>query len=85
MAGASSVAGATRPAAASTGPAVARGAGELVVVVGAGMAGLAAAAKLQRAGFAVTVLEARPRIGGRIHTWRRWPEPVDLGASWIHG
>ncbi|MGA8247598.1 MAG: NAD(P)/FAD-dependent oxidoreductase, partial [Nocardioides sp.] len=34
----------------------------------------------------VRVLEARPRIGGRIHTWRGWPgSPLDLGASWIHG
>lgn len=63
----------------------ARGAGGRVVVVGAGVAGLAAAARLQRAGFTVTVVEARQRIGGRIHTWRGWPEPVDLGASWIHG
>lgn len=56
-----------------------------VVVVGAGMAGLAAARQLRSAGVAVTVIEARNRIGGRIHTVRSWPRPVDLGASWIHG
>jgi monoamine oxidase len=57
-----------------------------VVVVGAGIAGLGAAVALRNAGFEVIVVEARNRIGGRIHTSMRWPDlPVDLGASWIHG
>ncbi|MBQ0961187.1 FAD-dependent oxidoreductase [Ideonella sp. 4Y11] len=57
-----------------------------VLVIGAGMAGLIAARRLHDAGVAVTVLEARERIGGRIHTSRLWPDlTVDLGASWIHG
>lgn len=56
-----------------------------IIVVGAGIAGLAAAHELQRAGHAVEVLEARERIGGRIHTSRLWTDaPMDLGASWIH-
>ena len=57
-----------------------------VVVVGAGVAGLAAARALRASGVDVVVLEARDRIGGRVRTSRQWPDlPVDLGASWIHG
>lgn len=56
-----------------------------VLVIGAGIAGLAAARELQEQGFQVTVLEGRDRIGGRIHTSRTLGFPVDLGASWIHG
>jgi monoamine oxidase len=57
-----------------------------VLVLGAGMAGLGAAARLAKGGAAVTVIEARDRIGGRTHTSHLWPDlPVDMGASWIHG
>jgi monoamine oxidase len=57
-----------------------------VLVLGAGMAGLGAARLLRDAGARVTVIEARDRIGGRIHTSHLWPDlPVDMGASWIHG
>ena len=68
-------------------PAVASGGdGGTVVVVGAGMAGIVAAEQLRLGGYDVRVLEARHRLGGRIHTWRGWPgAPLDLGASWIHG
>lgn len=56
------------------------------IVIGAGMAGLAAANALLRVGHEVVVLEARDRIGGRIWTSTQWPEaPLDLGATWIHG
>ncbi len=41
-----------------------------VTIIGAGMAGLAAAYNLLRAGWHVTVLEARDRVGGRVHTMR---------------
>jgi monoamine oxidase len=56
-----------------------------VVVIGAGMAGLAAAATLVKRGLVVTVLEARNRIGGRMRTDRSLGCAVDLGASWVHG
>ena len=57
---------------------------ERVVVVGAGIAGLAAASRLRRAGIECLVLEARDRIGGRLHTIDLAGVPVDLGGSWIH-
>jgi monoamine oxidase len=58
-----------------------------VLVVGAGVAGLSAAFRLTRAGLTVTVVEARDRIGGRLHTLRdpRAPVPVELGAEFVHG
>ncbi len=56
-----------------------------VIVVGSGAAGLAAAGRLADAGVAVAVVEARDRIGGRVHTDTTLGTPVDLGASWIHG
>jgi monoamine oxidase len=56
-----------------------------IVVIGAGLAGLAAAKELAAQGNDVIVIEARDRIGGRIHTITKWPTmPIDLGASWIH-
>lgn len=57
---------------------------EQVVVVGAGIAGLAAANALAHAGVPAVVLEGRDRIGGRLHTADVGGSPVDLGGSWIH-
>lgn len=59
---------------------------ERVLVIGAGLAGLAAASQLQDEGYEVLVVEARDRIGGRVWTSKLWSHlPLDLGASWIHG
>lgn len=56
-----------------------------VLVIGAGIAGLAAARELRSRGFTVTVLEARDRVGGRVWTDRSLGVPVDMGAAWIEG
>ena len=56
-----------------------------ILVIGAGIAGLAAARELQAKGHTVMVLEARDRIGGRLWTNSVLGVPLDLGASWIHG
>ena len=47
------------------------GAGRRVVILGAGIAGLVSAWELRKAGFEVTVLEARGRPGGRVWTVRK--------------
>jgi monoamine oxidase len=57
-----------------------------VVIIGAGLSGLAAARDLQQNQYDVVVIEARDRIGGRVWTSEKWADAVlDLGASWIHG
>ncbi|MDS3862008.1 NAD(P)/FAD-dependent oxidoreductase [Thermosynechococcaceae cyanobacterium BACA0444] len=57
-----------------------------VIVIGAGVAGLAAAQKLHQAGQQVLVLEARHRPGGRVWTDTDWlGVPIENGAEFIHG
>lgn len=56
-----------------------------VIVIGAGIAGLAAANQLQQKHFHVLVLEARNRVGGRIWTDYSNGEVIELGAHWIQG
>lgn len=57
----------------------------LVLVVGAGMAGLTAGRVLHDAGVEVVVLEARSRLGGRTVTAEIGGADIDLGAAWYHG
>ncbi|MFF3217099.1 flavin monoamine oxidase family protein [Streptomyces sp. NPDC002886] len=58
-----------------------------VVVIGAGVAGLACAQRLAQAGVDALVLEARPRIGGRVRTFRPADggPALELGAQVVHG
>jgi polyamine oxidase len=57
---------------------------ERIIVIGAGIAGITAAKKLQAQGYRVIILEGRDRIGGRIWTDNSLGFPLDLGAAWIH-
>jgi monoamine oxidase len=58
-----------------------------VIVVGGGVAGLAAARRLVQAGRSVILLEARTRLGGRVHTILDEPtgHAVELGAEFLQG
>ena len=76
----------TAAAAATSEQAASPGTSRQVLVLGAGLAGLAAAYELNKAGYAVTVLEARSRPGGRVLTWR---DPfadglyAEMGAEYV--
>jgi len=59
--------------------------GKTIIVIGAGISGLAAAKKLKEKGFNVIVLEAQDKVGGRLRTNRTLGVAFDEGASWIHG
>ncbi|OWA50781.1 Lysine-specific histone demethylase 1A [Hypsibius exemplaris] len=52
-----------------------------VIVIGAGLAGLAAARQLRHFGMRVTVVEARNRVGGRVHTWSAGGQKVMMGET----
>ena len=56
-----------------------------VIIVGAGISGIAAGKKLKDHGFSVLILEGRDYVGGRMHTVSLSGIPVDLGASFIEG
>ncbi|OWB72510.1 hypothetical protein B5S31_g2225 [[Candida] boidinii] len=62
-----------------------------VIILGAGIAGTKAAIELSKAGISNIILEARDRVGGRLHTVSSGDtegveigEKFDLGASWFH-
>lgn len=59
--------------------------GKRIIVVGAGLSGLAAARVLADQGASVTVLEAKDRLGGRLLTDHSMGAPFEVGAGWVHG
>jgi monoamine oxidase len=59
--------------------------GTKVIVIGAGLAGLAAAKQVQEQGADAIIFEAGSYIGGRVRTDRSLGAPFELGAGWIHG
>lgn len=59
--------------------------GKTVIIVGAGIAGLAAGQSLRKSGATVIVLEAGDYVGGRIRTDTSLGAPFEYGAGWIHG
>ncbi|MBT1703897.1 flavin monoamine oxidase family protein [Chryseosolibacter indicus] len=59
---------------------------ENIIIVGAGVSGLLAAKTLLENNYNVTIVEARDRIGGRVHTINApFTVPVETGAEFIHG
>lgn len=52
-----------------------------VVVIGAGVGGLAVAARLSVKGHSVTIIEQSDRVGGKLHTYRRNGYAFDTGPS----
>lgn len=59
------------------------GKGKKVVIVGAGFAGLMCGWILEKMDYKVTILEARPRIGGRVHTLKKNGRLIEAGGEFI--
>ena len=59
-----------------------KGSGKQVVVVGAGIGGMAVAAQLAKDGFHITVVERNDQAGGRARIWQKDGYTFDLGPSW---
>lgn len=57
----------------------------MITIIGAGLSGLMVAYRLKQAGLPIRIVEARDRIGGRIHTVRgKGDTPVEMGATWFN-
>jgi monoamine oxidase len=57
-----------------------------VLIIGAGVAGLATAQMLRKSGVEVQILEATSRYGGRVHTLTNYAKsPIEAGAEFVHG
>src|ERR1044072_7525943 len=58
-----------------------------ILIIGGGVAGLIAAYELSKHKYAITILEAKKRLGGRIHTITdsSFSQPIEAGAEFIHG
>ncbi len=55
-----------------------------IVILGAGLAGLTLAYRLRHSGKRVTILEARERLGGRMHSKAPMGEAsIEMGATWL--
>ena len=54
-----------------------------IIIIGAGLTGLTSAYLLKQLGYSATVLEARERLGGRIHTKYIHGGSIELGATWL--
>lgn len=55
-----------------------------ITILGAGLSGLLTAFRLQNKGFDIEIIEARDRIGGRIHTLHSETTQVEMGATWFN-
>lgn len=58
--------------------------GNHTIILGAGLSGLLIGYELQKRNIPFTILEARRRLGGRIHT-ETSNTPIELGATWVFG
>ncbi|MEO6348870.1 MAG: FAD-dependent oxidoreductase [Aquaticitalea sp.] len=58
----------------------------MVIIIGAGLSGLLTGYRLKKEGVPFKILEARHRIGGRIHTvFGPDQTPLEMGATWFGG
>lgn len=55
-----------------------------IIILGAGLSGLLTTYRLQKKGFDIEIIEARDRIGGRIHTLDTDTALVEMGATWFN-